>query len=249
MRKTCTKCLIEKPFSEFGKDKSSKDGLNFKCKACVKAYYEANKERIAERQKKHRKENQEAIRERSKKYRAENRERINEWHRKNYQANKDAISDYHKRHYYANRESIRERQKQYIEENKEARLEYQKSYHKLKSEEPQYRFKRSLRGRIIDAFKAKGWSRSCSMEEIIGGYKLAFKHIESRFKNGMSWDNYGSWEIDHIVPLNSAESDIELTCLLHYSNTQPLWLSENASKGSKIIACRVEYKHEIVELV
>lgn len=71
-------------------------------------------------------------------------------------------------------------------------------------------------------------------------YQTAFKHIESRFKQGMSWDNFGEWHIDHIIPLASAKTEIELIELCHYTNLQPLWAEENRSKGDKIIACKLE---------
>jgi hypothetical protein len=52
----------------------------------------------------------------------------------------------------------------------------------------------------------------------------------------MSWDNYGSWHIDHIIPLSSAKNIEEISKLCHYSNLQPLWASNNLSKGNKIIS-------------
>jgi len=50
--KVCSKCKIEKEFSDFGKDKTRKDGYRYVCKECNKPYsrrkaneyYEANKE-------------------------------------------------------------------------------------------------------------------------------------------------------------------------------------------------------------
>lgn len=61
-------------------------------------------------------------------------------------------------------------------------------------------------------------------------------HITSLFKEDMSWDNYGEWEIDHIVPLLYNDPSIEeIIPRLHWSNTQPLWKSENASKGNRFI--------------
>ena len=48
--KTCSKCKIEKPLTEFSKDKSKKDGHKYVCKLCensrIKAYYEANREKL-----------------------------------------------------------------------------------------------------------------------------------------------------------------------------------------------------------
>ena len=52
----------------------------------------------------------------------------------------------------------------------------------------------------------------------------------------MSWDNYGEWEIDHIIPLKYNNPSIEeVQERLHYSNTQPLWARENRAKGNRHI--------------
>ena len=66
--KRCYKCGEEKALCEFSKNKSRKDGLNSLCKACVKAYYEANKEKIAERHKAYRQANKDKIAKRHKAY-------------------------------------------------------------------------------------------------------------------------------------------------------------------------------------
>lgn len=36
--KRCTKCLIERPLTEFNKDKSRRDGYRDRCKTCIRAY-------------------------------------------------------------------------------------------------------------------------------------------------------------------------------------------------------------------
>lgn len=36
--KTCIKCGVEKPVTAFNKNKQNKDGLNGKCKDCMKEY-------------------------------------------------------------------------------------------------------------------------------------------------------------------------------------------------------------------
>jgi predicted GIY-YIG superfamily endonuclease len=57
--KTCSKCKEEKPFSEFFKDRSRKDGLYYYCKVCraeiAKSYYKKNKEKIIEQTHKYKK--------------------------------------------------------------------------------------------------------------------------------------------------------------------------------------------------
>ena len=53
----------------------------------------------------------------------------------------------------------------------------------------------------------------------------------------MGWKNYGSvWEIDHIIPFASidVENLEELAGVIHYTNIQPLLVSDNRSKGAKI---------------
>lgn len=48
--KTCRKCGIAKPLSEYHANKSYRDGLQGKCKACVKEYHQVNRPAIAEKQ-------------------------------------------------------------------------------------------------------------------------------------------------------------------------------------------------------
>jgi hypothetical protein len=71
---------------------------------------------------------------------------------------------------------------------------------------------------------------------------LAFKlHIEQQFVDGMTWDNWGEWHLDHIRPLasfNLVDRDQFLTAC-HYSNYQPLWATDNLIKGAQFIDERV----------
>lgn len=66
-----------------------------------------------------------------------------------------------------------------------------------------------------------------------GSIKL---YLESKFREGMSWENYGVlWQIDHIVPLKAAMGKYEnLLKLCHFKNLQPLLAEENQSKKDKM---------------
>ena len=93
--------------------------------------------------------------------------------------------------------------------------------------DPAYRMYRSVQRRSGQALRgcysniaAIGCSRSALMH-----------HIEKRFTLGMTWDKYGQWEVDHIVPLSSASTFSETIRLCHYTNLQPLWKRENQMKG------------------
>jgi hypothetical protein len=53
----------------------------------------------------------------------------------------------------------------------------------------------------------------------------------------MTWENHGKWHIDHIKPgalFNLINIEEQKKCF-HYTNLQPLWASENLSKGCKYI--------------
>ena len=91
-----------------------------------------------------------------------------------------------------------------------------------------------LRGRMHKALRGERSPGSavrdlgCSIEN----FRL---YIESKFYDGMSWDNQGAWHLDHIVPLSSFNLTDRAQFLLaaHYTNYQPLWASENHRKSSK----------------
>ena len=53
MVKTCAKCKIEKPLTEFSKNKSTRNGYRSECKSCSKKYRKANAERIKQYNKKY----------------------------------------------------------------------------------------------------------------------------------------------------------------------------------------------------
>ena len=77
-----------------------------------------------------------------------------------------------------------------------------------------------------DTFKLLG----CSTKD----WKI---YLESKFVNGMNWDNYGEWHIDHIIPcaaFDLTKPENQKKCF-HYSNTQPLWAKDNLRKGDKYV--------------
>lgn len=100
---------------------------------------------------------------------------------------------------------------------------------------PQNRIATSLRVRIYQALKE--CIKEKTTEQLTGcSFEYLKSHLENLFKPGMTWDNYGEWEIDHILPCVSF--DLTITAnqekCFHYSNLQPLWGIENRSKGAKI---------------
>jgi hypothetical protein len=95
-----------------------------------------------------------------------------------------------------------------------------------------FKLRRNLRNRIYK-FIGKCTVRT---KDIVGieSHELK-KYLEYQFEDGMSWENYGEWQIDHIVPLSSAITEKEIYKLCHYTNLQPLWKIDNIKKSNKII--------------
>lgn len=104
--KVCTKCKIEKNFSEFNKRSASKDGLQHKCKSCESIYYKSNSEKILSRQRLYELENKIKVAEKKHKYHLKNKDLINARHRENYLLNKPAIQAKHSEWKSKNKEKV-----------------------------------------------------------------------------------------------------------------------------------------------
>lgn len=63
------------------------------------------------------------------------------------------------------------------------------------------------------------------------------ERLKSTFKPGMTWDNYGEWEVDHITPDSWFEynsyQDEGFKKSWALENLQALWKHENAGKSNK----------------
>ena len=144
------------------------------------------------------------------------------------------ILEKRKIHYGKNRERILGIRKVYYKENKEAIMTYRLEYEKYKYHtDPVYRYKKSMRKRIYDYYK--GSVRSKRSQELVGcTWEELAQHLEDQFSAGMTHENHGEWHIDHIRPLASFDlsNPEDEKMANHYTNLQPLWASENISKGS-----------------
>ena len=54
--------------------------------------------------------------------------------------------------------------------------------------------------------------------------------LEKQFIGGMSWINYGEWEIDHIYPIASFPLGTDIKVINALPNLRPLWKTENRKK-------------------
>jgi len=96
--------------------------------------------------------------------------------------------------------------------------------------------------RVHYALKAK--NSTCVIEHLGCDVGVLRVHLEALFVDGMSWDNYGEWEIDHITPImfrgaaGGRPSLDEVAARLHFTNTQPMWRDDNTHKGNRWIGGR-----------
>jgi hypothetical protein len=131
--------------------------------------------------------------------------------------------------------------REYVKNNKEKVYDRQKKYVKnRRKEDPVYHLTFNLRNRLKTYIKLikTPYKLPKSPIELVGCTAEKLKeHIESKFVDNMSWDNYGyrGWHLDHIIPLCTAKTKEEVYELNHYTNLQPLWAIDNMKKGKKII--------------
>lgn len=77
--------------------------------------------------------------------------------------------------------------------------------------------------------------------ETLVGYTLSdlMQTLEKEFREGMTWENYGKWHVDHIIPLArfqyDSPDDPEFKKAWALSNLQPLWADENFKKRDKFM--------------
>ena len=105
-----------------------------------------------------------------------------------------------------------------------------------RAEDPSYRIRCNLSGRVSSALKDAGTRKSTRTMELTGcSIQELLTHLESKFEEGMTWENHGEWHIDHIRPCASFDllkMEDQRQCF-HWTNLQPLWALDNLRKSSR----------------
>lgn len=117
---------------------------------------------------------------------------------------------------------------------KKRRLEYKRMWQKKKRDDDKsFRIEGSIRARMNAALK--GRVKKNSIRDLPYTTEELIKHLESMFEEGMSWDNYGEWHIDHIKPCSMFDHTDREQFLECWSldNLQPLWKIDNLVKGDR----------------
>jgi hypothetical protein len=224
--KRCRICHNDLGLESFYRDKQNKDGYSNDCKEC-------------------RKESSMVYRKKVRKSRVIIKKEISlevleyrhikklERQRRHYLKHRDNILLKNKKFREGNPDKVRMMKQKYTEENRDKLNDSRRVREtKRRYSDPTYKLIGNIRRRINRVVKNKTKRTveclGCSKDEFI-------KYIELLFSEGMSWDNYGEWHIDHIIPLSTAKDDEDVYRLNHYSNLQPLWKEDNIKKSNKVI--------------
>ena len=146
----------------------------------------------------------------------------NHWHLKVSRMTEEQKGDLARKHsiYY----------KKWAESNRDHLRKKRREYYLI----PGNRIIKNIRTRL-NAY-VRGLDNSVSLTKLIGCTREELRqHLESKFKEGMTWENYGvfGWHIDHIKPLTAFDvsNKMELEEAINYKNLQPLWAKDNLKKG------------------
>ena len=164
-------------------------------------------------------------------------------YRKEYDANR-LINDREKElkrrkdSYIKNRDSILEKKCEYRAkpENREHAKEYASKYQK-ENKETYYSYRKknphiiAWRAIVYRTLSYLGKMKQGHTIDELGYSAIELReHIENQFTEGISWNNHGEWEIDHIKPLTKFDQSASVSEVNALSNLQPLWKLDNIRK-------------------
>lgn len=153
--------------------------------------------------------------------------------------NSEKKKELNKKWYAKNSEKMKELQKKWRNNNPEKIKKINNKYqNKRRQNDINYKIGCYLRTRVSTAVRIQGTKKSSTTKELLGcSIELFKQHLEKQFTQGMSWENYGKWHIDHIIPCASFDltNPEEQKKCFNWTNLQPLWAEDNLKKGKKII--------------
>jgi len=101
------------------------------------------------------------------------------------------------------------------------------------AEDPTRRIINACQVRLRYAHKELGLVAPKNVFRLLGCSKHELlRHLEERFKEGMTWENYGTvWHMGHRVPMSAFPQDADGIALApYYKNLQPILIAEHKAK-------------------
>jgi len=183
------------------------------------------------------KDNKEKIRAKQLLWREENKEHLKEYFKKRSvrisESNKIRMREWRR----ANMDHKREQNRLWAEANPEKVLEVARVSKRKRRQSPAIRLSESISTQVRQSLRCA--KDGASWEDILGYTRDDLvKHLERQFTVGMSWDNYGEWHVDHVVPQDSFSflsiDDEQFKACWAITNLQPLWALDNIRKGNRL---------------
>lgn len=160
---------------------------------------------------------------------------------------KTEIAEYNTQWQKENRPKLRDYHKKWRDENREQLRRKQREWERNRyNTDPMYKLNHNMRYGVWASLKERGGNKQGLHTFQMLGYTVdqLKSHLESQFTEGMTWENYGKWHVDHRKPISSfnftSHKDPEFQQCWALENLQPMWGEENWSKGSKITQSVVE---------
>lgn len=145
--------------------------------------------------------------------------------------------------YHADRDNKMEKNKEYKQNNKDKINTTRRAYMTEKMKDHIERLKRDMKCLITSKIKKTKHSAEYLGTEVA----LIVKWLEWNFDADMNWENHGSyWHIDHTLPINSFNLDVEsdqMTCF-NWKNMMPLSKQRNLKKADKILPLRIFHQEQ-----
>lgn len=209
--KTCSRCKETKPFDAFHRSRKERDGYQYKCKQCKSQKVvdllaiKGFRQCLLCKQIKTLKDNFYERKKNSGRYRSQ-------------------CKSCYVRRSIETRDPIKRRNtmKQY--------------YYKIKpyKNNLDYKLRLILRTRLNMAIRnnQKVGSAVQDLGCSIGEFKL---YIENQFEEDMSWENFGEWHLDHVIPLKDFDltNRMEFLEACNWLNIRPLWARDNLARNKK----------------
>ena len=161
--------------------------------------------------------------------------------KRTYQKHKEKKSEYHKNWSEKNREHLIEYHKKWRTDNIDKWRKTKRVYEKnRKASDPLYKLISNFRTAIYQVLKESNVEKNRHYFDILQYTpEELIIHLESQFKDTMTWDNYGEWHVDHKLPITSFNieemGDKEFMKCWALENLQPMWGDENIRKSNKIL--------------
>ena len=129
---------------------------------------------------------------------------------------------------------------------------YHRKWKAVKREtDPHYKIRENMSRRIRYELKTllQDQKTKCTIDYIGCSIEFLKRYLESRFDFGISWETYGKWHIDHIIPCKywNLESETHKYLCFNYRNVQPLWALSNKSKKDAVNENKVIYYKTLME--